>query len=114
MVRPDRLTLKGQEAFRDALADARARGNPVANDAHLLLALLAQPEGVVRPLLQKAGVNVTDLTAQVTREIDRFPTQSGEAGEPALSREVNGAFDRAEREAKALGDAFVSTEHLLL
>ncbi|HSC58385.1 MAG TPA: ATP-dependent chaperone ClpB [Gemmatimonadales bacterium] len=114
MVRPDRLTLKGQEAFRDALADARARGNPVANDAHLLLALLAQPEGVVRPLLQKAGVNVTDLTAQVTREIDRFPTQSGEAGEPALSREVNGAFDRAEREAKTLGDAFVSTEHLLL
>ncbi|HEU5359026.1 MAG TPA: ATP-dependent chaperone ClpB [Gemmatimonadales bacterium] len=114
MVRPDRLTLKAQEAFRDALADARARGNPVANDAHLLAALLAQPEGVVRPLLQKAGVNVTDLTAQVAREIDRFPTQQGEAGEPALSREVNGAFDRAEREAKALGDAFVSTEHLLL
>jgi ATP-dependent Clp protease ATP-binding subunit ClpB len=114
MVRPDRLTVKAQEAYRDALADARARGNPVANDAHLLAALLAQSDGVVRPLLQKAGVAVGDFTAQVEREIARFPTQSGEAGEPALSREVNGAFDRAEREAKTLGDAFISTEHLLI
>ncbi|HET7024587.1 MAG TPA: ATP-dependent chaperone ClpB [Gemmatimonadales bacterium] len=114
MVRPDRLTVKAQEAYRDALADARTRGNPVANDAHLLAALLAQPDGVIRPLLQKAGVNVAELSGQVEREISRFPTQSGEAGDPSLSREVNGAFDRAEREAKTLGDAFVSTEHLLI
>ncbi|MGH7532380.1 MAG: Clp protease N-terminal domain-containing protein, partial [Gemmatimonadales bacterium] len=71
-------------------------------------------DGVIRPLLQKAGVNVAELSEQVEREIARFPTQSGEAGEPSLSREVNGAFDRAEREAKSLGDAFISTEHLLI
>ena len=41
-IRPERLTLKAQEAFRDALADARTRGNPVANDAHLLKVLLGQ------------------------------------------------------------------------
>ena len=113
MIRPERLTLKGQEAFRDAMEDARRRGNPVVNDAHLFAALLAQPEGVVQPLLQKAGLNVTALTAGVEREIERFPAQSG-GGEPAFSREVHRVFDRAEAEAKSLDDAYVSTEHLLV
>jgi ATP-dependent Clp protease ATP-binding subunit ClpB len=114
MLRPERLTIKAQEAFRDAGEDARRRGNPVVNDAHLLLALLSQPEGVVQPLLQKAGLNVTALTQATEREIGRFPTQQGGGAEPTLSREINRVFDRAEQEAKALGDQYVSTEHLLL
>ncbi len=113
MIRPERLTLKGQEAFRDAMEEARRRGNPVVNDAHLFAALLAQPEGIVQPLLQKAGLNVTALGAGVEREIERFPAQSG-GGEPNFSREVHRVFDRAEVEAKALDDAYVSTEHLLV
>ena len=39
MIRPERMTIKAQEAFRDAGEDARGRGNPVVNDAHLFLAL---------------------------------------------------------------------------
>jgi ATP-dependent Clp protease ATP-binding subunit ClpB len=113
MIRPERLTIKAQEAFRDAGEEARRRGNPVVNDAHLFAALLGQPEGVVRPLLQKVGLNVTALAQETEREISRFPTQSGGA-EPTFSREVNRVFDRAEAEARQLGDAYVSTEHLLL
>ncbi len=113
MIRPERLTIKGQEAFRDAAALAAQRGNPVVNDAHLFAALLAQDDGVVQPLLQKAGLNVTALGAEAEREIARFPSQSG-GGDPTYSRELNKVFDRAEREAKELGDAYVSTEHLLL
>src|SRR5512138_1333022 len=94
MIRPDRLTIKAQEAFRDAGEIARRRGNPVVNDAHLLAALLAQPEGVVQPLLQKVGLNVTALVAEVERELDRFPNQEGRA-EPSFSREMNLVFDRA-------------------
>jgi len=107
------LTLKATEAFRDAGELARGRGNPVVNDAHLFSALLAQDEGIVQPLLQKAGLNVAQLRESVDRELDKFPSQSGEA-EPSLSRELHKVFDRAETEAKQLGDAFVSTEHLLL
>jgi ATP-dependent Clp protease ATP-binding subunit ClpB len=114
MIRPERLTIKAQEAFRDAGEEARRRGNPVVNDAHLLFALLSQPEGVVQPLLQKAGLNVTGLTQATEREIARFPTQQGGGAEPTLSRELNRVFDRAEQEAKTLGDQYVSTEHLLL
>ncbi|HEX3235492.1 MAG TPA: ATP-dependent chaperone ClpB [Gemmatimonadales bacterium] len=114
MIRPERLTLKAQEAFRDAGEAARQRGNPVVNDAHLFAALLAQPEGVVQPLLQKAGLNVTALSQATDREIARFPTQAGGGGEPTFSREVQRVFDRAEAEARQLGDQYVSTEHLLL
>jgi ATP-dependent Clp protease ATP-binding subunit ClpB len=113
MIRPERLTIKAQEAFRDAGDDARRRGNPVINDAHLFAALLAQEEGVVQPLLQKAGLNVARLRDETGREIARFPTQSG-GTEPTFSRELNRVFDRAEQEAKRLGDQYVSTEHLLL
>jgi ATP-dependent Clp protease ATP-binding subunit ClpB len=114
MIRPDRMTIKAQEAFRDAGDIARRRGNPVVNDAHLFAALLAQPEGVVQPLLQKAGLNVTALTQAVEREIERFPTQSGGGAEPTFSRELQRVFDRADADAGKLGDAYVSTEHLLL
>ncbi len=113
MIRPERLTIKGQESFRDSIARARSRGNPVVNDAHLFAALLQQEDGVVQPLLQKTGLNVSALIDQTDREVAKFPTQSGEV-EPTLSREMHAIFDRAEKDAKSLGDAYVSTEHLLL
>jgi ATP-dependent Clp protease ATP-binding subunit ClpB len=64
------------------------------------------------PILQKVGVNIQHLREGVEREMSRYPKQSG--AQPTLSREMNGVMDRAEEEAKALGDDFVSTEHLLL
>ena len=114
MIRPERLTIKAAEALQQAATHARSRGNPVVNDAHLFLALLEQQDGIVPPLLQKAGLNVAQLTAETQREVDRFPRQSGTAPEPTLSRELSNVFDRAEREAKGLDDSYVSTEHLLL
>src|SRR5437899_2185123 len=114
MIKPERLTVKAAEALQQAGALARARGNPVINDAHLFSALLAQEDGIVVPLLQKVGLNVTQLRTETERELERFPKQSGAAAEPTLSREISQALDRGQEEAKALGDAYVSTEHVLL
>ena len=114
MIRPERLTVKAAEALQQAAAHARTRGNPVVNDAHLFLALLEQDEGIVVPLLQKAGLNAAQLRAETEREVERFPKQSGTTSEPSLSRELSAVLDRADRYAKELGDAYVSTEHLLL
>src|SRR5882672_5950180 len=114
MIRPERLTVKAAEALQQAGTLARARGNPVVNDAHLFAALLAQDDSVVVPLLQKSGLNVTQLRAETERELGRFPKQSGTAVEPTLARELTHALDRADEEAKTLGDAYVSTEHILL
>jgi ATP-dependent Clp protease ATP-binding subunit ClpB len=112
MINPDRLTVKAADAFTAASTAARQAGNPVVQDLHLLGALLAQDEGVVIPILQKLGVNVTALREQLTREIARYPKQSD--AQPSLSRELNLVFDRAESEAKSLGDEYISTEHLLV
>src|SRR5215216_624484 len=112
MVNLDRLTVKSTEALNDAVAQARRNGNPVVYDTHLLLALLNQDEGIVVPLLQKLGVSVTELRANVEREIARYAKQSD--AQPTFSRELNQVVDRAEEEAKSLGDQYISVEHLLL
>ncbi|MES2123898.1 MAG: AAA family ATPase, partial [Gemmatimonadota bacterium] len=114
MLRPERLTLKAQEAVRAALEHARARGNPVVNDAHLLAALLSQEDGIVGPLLRKAGVVVAKLSNVTEAEIASFPSQQGSDATPTLDRTVSKVFDRAEKISKELDDAFISTEHVLL
>ncbi|KPK04060.1 MAG: Clp protease ClpB [Gemmatimonas sp. SG8_28] len=113
MIRPDRLTVKAGEAVQSAVALASERGNPVVNDAHLFLALLEQDEGIVVPVLQKTGLNVTELRQETEHEIGRLPVQEGGAG-PTVARELNAALQDADKLAGQLGDAYVSTEHLLL
>ena len=112
MLSPDRLTVKSSEALQAAVALARRNGNPVAHDAHLLRVMLDQEEGIVVPLLQKLGVAVPQLRAALDREISRYPVQSDAS--PTLSRELTLVLDGAESVAKALGDEYVSTEHLLV
>ena len=112
MINPDRLTVKATEALNEAVDLARRAGNPLVYDLHLLLALLSQDEGIVVPILQKLGVSVAQLRETVGREMARYPKQSN--AQPTLSREINQVFDKAEADAKKLGDEFVSTEHFLL
>ncbi|HET9453270.1 MAG TPA: ATP-dependent chaperone ClpB [Gemmatimonadaceae bacterium] len=112
MINPDRLTVKAGEAFNEAITLARRAGNPLVYDLHLLSALLEQDESIVVPIIQKAGANVTGIRERVKREIDRYPKQSD--AQPNMSRELNQVFDKADDEAKKLGDAYVSTEHLLV
>lgn len=112
MINSDRLTVKSAEALNEAIALARKAGNPLAYDLHLLLALLAQDEGIVVPILQRIGVNVTALRSSVELEAGRYAKQSD--AQPQFSRELTQVVDAAEREAKTLGDEYVSTEHLLL
>ncbi|HEY0997575.1 MAG TPA: ATP-dependent chaperone ClpB [Gemmatimonadaceae bacterium] len=112
MINPDRLTVKTAEALNEAISAARRNGNPLVYDLHLLGALLEQDEGIVVPVLQKVGASVAAIREQVQRETARLAKQTD--AQPSLSRELNAVFDRAEQEAKGLGDEFVSTEHLLL
>ena len=112
MINPDRLTVKSGEALQDAMSRAQRAGNPQIEDLHLLLALLEQEEGIVVPILQKVGVNVTRLRTEAESAAGRLPKQSG--SQPNLSRELNTVLDAAESEARKLKDEYVSTEHFLL
>ena len=112
MINPERLTVKSAEALNDAVAEARRIGNPLVYDTHLLIVLLSQDESIVVPVLQKLGVSVAALKEALQREIQRYPKQSDAS--PSYARELTAVLDQAEKEAKKLGDEYVSTEHLLL
>jgi ATP-dependent Clp protease ATP-binding subunit ClpB len=109
----DKLTTKAQAAIQTAQEFAARAGNPQLEPLHLLAALLAESDGVVRPVLEKMGANVGQLTQIVQAELKHLPKSSG-GSPPSIGRELQTVFDNAQAEAEAMKDEFVSTEHLLL
>jgi len=109
----ERFTVKSAEAIQQAASEARQAGNPAIEDLHLLAALLAQEEGIVVPMLQKVGVNVTRLREELRAALSKLPKQYG-GSQPGISRELTEILDGAERFAREMKDEYVSTEHLLL
>jgi ATP-dependent Clp protease ATP-binding subunit ClpB len=112
-MRPDRMTTKSQEAFREASSIASRKGNPEIVPEHLMLAMLEQDGGIALPLFQKAGGDAEKLRQSLTSHIEKLPRVSGGA-EPTLSRRTMEVVRKAEDEAKNLKDDFVSVEHYLL
>src|SRR5919108_112294 len=110
----DRFTIKSQEALQAAIRVAADRSNTETAPPHLLLALLDQEEGIVSPVLRKVGADPAAIRSQLGGRLDRLPTITAGAREPATSRELLDVLRAAEREMGKLGDDYVSTEHLLL
>ncbi len=110
----DKLTIKAQEAVQRAQELAADRGNPQIDPLHLLASLLTEEEGIVKPLLEKIGVNQTQLDRMVEGEMNHFPKASGSVGSPTLSPALSQLLEAAQNEAATMKDDFVSTEHLLL
>jgi ATP-dependent Clp protease ATP-binding subunit ClpB len=113
MISFDRLTVKAGEALQASISLASGRGNPAVEDIHLLQALLDQEGGVAGPLLGRVGVRYEQLGKKVSEALDRLARQEGASG-AMPSRELVQVLDEAEKEARELGDQFVSSEHLLL
>ena len=111
-LRFEKLTLKSQEAVQAAQAIAGERGHQRLEPMHLLSALLAPDQSVVRSLLAQLGCNPAQLTKAVDEGLDALPKVSG--GEPTLGPDLSRVFDQAQAEADRLKDQFVSVEHLLL
>jgi ATP-dependent Clp protease ATP-binding subunit ClpB len=111
-MRADKFTEKVQEALQNAAQTAQEMGQQAIEPEHLLLALVRERDGIARPLLEAAGVSSEGLEAALVSELERLPRVSG--GQPFVSTAMNLVFDQAEREASALKDEYISTEHLLL
>jgi ATP-dependent Clp protease ATP-binding subunit ClpB len=92
---------------------AADRGNPQLDPLHLLAALLAEKEGIVAPILDRIGANRAQLEKIVEAELGHFAKISGGAP-PQPNAEFNQVLEASQREAEAMKDEFVSTEHLLL
>ncbi|HEY8778697.1 MAG TPA: ATP-dependent chaperone ClpB [Solirubrobacterales bacterium] len=114
-MQPDRFTVKSQEAVAAAQRIASEAGNTEVAPPHLLLALLEQEDGLVVPVLQKLGADVGAIAARTREAIAALPTISGDT-EPEIrpSASLVKALQRAEKEMAALGDEYISTEHILL
>lgn len=110
--RPDKLTVKAQEAVQSAQQLAESQGNPQLVPLHLLKALLDEQQGIVRPLLEKIGIRVPQLRSIVDADIAKLPRGSG--GQVGGSQAVMQVLEKATQQADTMKDAFVSTEHLLL
>ena len=111
----DRFTVKAQEALSAAQRLAGARRNPEVGPHHLLVALLEQEGGIVEPMLRRANADPEAVRRAANEALDALPTVSGEAtSAPALGRELIELLNRADDEARGMGDEYVSTEHLLL
>ncbi len=111
--RPDKLTVKSQEALTVAQSRAADAGTPDLDTLHLLAALLDDSDGIVVGVLRKMGVDVVQLKSMTTGEMDRLPKVSG-GRQPGLNPATSSALDAAGKAAHELGDEFISTEHLLL
>jgi ATP-dependent Clp protease ATP-binding subunit ClpB len=109
----DKLTLKAQEAVVRAQELATDRGNAQIDPLHLLAALLTENDGIVGPILERIGVNQQQLDSTIQPELKKFAQVSG-GSPPQGSQELNQVLEAAQREADAMKDEFVSTEHLLL
>lgn len=104
-----------QEAISDAIQSASAMGNAQISDLHLFDALLRQTEGVVRPLLQAVGADPQAIGADVRRALADLPSASGTTtSQPDASRQLQTVLVQAEKEMKAMGDEYVSADHLLI
>jgi ATP-dependent Clp protease ATP-binding subunit ClpB len=112
----NRLTEKSQQALHDAQSSALRHGNTEVGVEHLLLALVDLRDGLVGRLLERLGVDLGALRAELERAVERLPRVSGPgaSGQIHASRALNEVLDAAGREAERLKDEYVSVEHLLL
>src|SRR5436190_10362300 len=100
----DKLTIKAQEAVQRAQELAADRGNPQIDPLHLLASLLAEEEGIVKPLLEKIGANQVQLDRMVDAELNHLPKASGSVGSPSLSAALSQVLEGAQKEAATMKD----------
>ncbi len=113
-MRLDKLTNKLQSAFSDAQSLALGRDNNQIDSTHLLLALIDQKSGSVRPLLGQVGFDLVELRNQLLDSLDDLPKLSNHQGEILISPELGKLLNQADKLSQDRGDSFISSEAFLL
>ncbi len=111
-MKAERFTSIAQQVLSDAQRDAMGRSHPEITGLHLLAALLEDQSGPARSIMAKAGADANRAASITAGELSRLPTVSSGSG--VGGRALMELLAKAEQESKRLGDAYVSSEHLLL
>lgn len=112
-MRLDRLTNKTREALLEAQQGASKKGNPDTHPEHLLLALIAQDEGLTPILVEKAEGDIREVAQRAAARLVRLPSVDG-GNEPSMSRALREVLDDAWTETEKMKDEYTSAEHVLL
>ena len=110
----EKITIKLQEALQGAQRLASKSGHAELKCEHLLLGLLQQEGGLAVHLLEKAGVDLTVLKANLITLLDREPQVEGVSGQPQLERNLRAMLDFADEVRSEMRDEFLSIEHVVL
>ncbi|MBM4207771.1 MAG: ATP-dependent chaperone ClpB [Gammaproteobacteria bacterium] len=113
-MRMDKLTSKFQSALADAQSLALGKDHQFIEPVHLLLALLDQEGGSIKPLLSQIGVNVPALRSELTQELARLAQVSGSGGDVQISNSLGRLLNLTDKLAQKRGDQFISSELFLL
>ena len=111
-MRPDKLTIKSQEALQEAQHLAEKHEHQQIEPEHLIAAILKQDGGIAVPLLKKLGADPAVLLTRLESALQKIPKVSG--GEIYISPRTKKVLDAALKEAQRLNDEYVSIEHLLI
>lgn len=106
------FTLKAQESIQKAFMIADSKGQQAVECAHLLHGVMSEAENITEWLFGKLGVNTSQVMKDIEKIIDTCPRVSG--GEPYLSSGASEALRKANDQATAMKDKFVTTEHILM
>ena len=110
----NKFTEKSVEAISEAHNYAVRYKSPDMKVEHLLLALVGQMEGLIPKLLQKMGINTSNLINKLSAKLDSFSKVEGSSGDPRPNAELNRVLVQAEDYMKKYHDSYISTEHLFL
>ena len=113
-MRLDRLTSKFQVAISDAQSLALGKDHQFIEPLHIMLALLDQQGGSIRPLLTLAGCNVDSLRARLSQELDRLPKVSGVDGDIQISPQLGRVLNMCDKLSQQRQDQFISSEMFVL
>jgi ATP-dependent Clp protease ATP-binding subunit ClpB len=108
----NQFTAKSTEALQESQQMVQDWGQSQIEVGHLLLSLIRQKEGIVRPILEKLGVDLDSMESELVDELKKLPTVTN--ARIVISNDLNKVLKVAQEEAKGLSDEFVSTEHILL
>ncbi len=113
-MRMDRLTSKFQEALADAQSLAVGRDHQFVEPVHLMIALLDQQGGSVRPLFSRAGVNINLLRSQLGESLDKLSRVEGAGGDLHISNALGKLLNLTDKLAQERKDQFISSELFVL
>lgn len=109
----DQFTLKAQDALQEASALAQQNDHAEIGLEHLLIALLEQKDGLVKPIVERIGVSAGDLDSAAKNLLASYPKVTGNI-QIGLSSAAQKVLAKAEKEMNSLKDQYLSVEHILL